>query len=115
MRKFIVVFISLFLLITSSAFAGFTGPSVGGRDVTVSQIRQIPIGTYVSLTGNIIEHLREDYFTFRDSTGTIRVEIAKSVWGNSDVSPETKIRILGEVDSNAGGRYIWVKTLTVVQ
>lgn len=115
MRKFLVILTCFTLLSAIPAFAGFVGPSAGGRDATVSQISQLPIGSYVNLTGNITEHLREDFFTFRDSTGSIRVEIDEKVWANRDVTPETKIRILGEIDTNLRGRYIWVKSITIVQ
>jgi len=38
------------------------------------------LGTYVVLTGNIVNHLRSDYFTSRDDTGEVRVEIEPGIW-----------------------------------
>jgi len=66
------------------------------------------------VTGNIVAHQREDYFTFRDRTGEIRVEIGSSVWQNRKIDPETRVRLLGEIDSGPAGRYLYVKSLTVV-
>lgn len=58
---------------------------------------------------------RENYYTFRDETGEIRVEIAPSVWQNRQVGPDTKVRLLAEVDRNlAGTVYLWVKSLTII-
>jgi len=93
--------------------AQFTGPSTAGRPSTVAETRDVRIGSYVTLTGNVINHLRGDYFTFQDATGEIRAEIHPSVWNGRKVGPTDKVQILGEIESGSGGRYIWVKTLTV--
>jgi uncharacterized protein (TIGR00156 family) len=95
------------------AMAQFTGPSTAGRPSTVAETRDMRIGSYVTLTGNVINHLRGDYFTFQDATGEIRAEIHPSVWNGRKVGPTDKVQILGEIESGSGGRYIWVKTLTV--
>ncbi len=79
------IYVSLligFLLLSSTAFAQFTGPSATGRISTVTEARSAPVDTYVTLTGNIVAHLREDYYTFRDQTGEVRVEIEPEVWRN---------------------------------
>lgn len=98
----------------ASAAAQFTGPGASGREQTVEQIADIRLGSYVTVTGNVVAHQREDYYTFRDATGEIRVEIANSVWRGREVSPETRVRLLGEVDTGTAGRYLWVKSLEVV-
>lgn len=111
---FIVISCSMLLCIFSIAFAQFSGPSASGRERTVEQIASARIGSYALLTGNIISHQRGDYYTFHDKTGTIRVEIENNVWQNRNVTPETTIRLLGEVDRGSSGRYIWVKSLDIV-
>lgn len=113
MREKILVSLILGLL-TFSASAQFIGPSVTGRETTVAQVAEARLGSYVSIVGHIVAHQREDYFTFRDSTGEMRVEISNSVWQNRKIGPETKVRLLGEVDSGIAGRYVWVKSLQVV-
>ena len=91
--------------------AQFTGPSVEGQAATVADA----LGRYVQVTGNIVAHLRGDYFTFADATGQIRVEIARNVWQGREIGPEATVRLLGEVDRGRAGRYLWVKALEVVQ
>lgn len=113
MKKMLVFL--LFSLFASFASAQFTGPSASGRTSTVAQISQARLGSYVTVTGQIVAHQREDYFTFRDATGEIRVEIEKTVWQNRQIAPETKVRLLAEVDRGFAGRYLWVKSLEVVQ
>ncbi len=104
----------LSVLSASAAMAQFTGPSASGPPTTVSAVGNARIGSYVTLTGNIVNHQRSDYFTFRDDTGEIRVEIASGVWGGRQVGPDTRVRLLGEVDRGPAGRDVWVKTRAVL-
>lgn len=110
------VFVMVGLLCLSlTSFAQFTGPSATGRVSTVEEARNAPVDTYVSVTGNIVAHLREDYYTFRDQTGEVRVEIEPPVWRNREIGPETKVRLVAEVDRNAAGTvYLWVESLEIV-
>lgn len=114
MRSARVLSFLVFSLIATGVMAQFTGPSATGRPGTVADANRARIGTYVTLTGNIVNHQRSDYFTFRDNTGEIRVEIASNVWGGRQVGPTDQVRIMGEVDTSPRGRYVWVKTLDVL-
>ncbi|MEM1129325.1 MAG: NirD/YgiW/YdeI family stress tolerance protein [Pseudomonadota bacterium] len=96
------------------AAAQFTGPSVQGVASTVSQVASARIGSYITLEGAILSHLREDYYRFSDGTGEIRVEIPQDTFAGQSVGPDSQVRIMGEVDSGSSGRYIWVKTLSVI-
>ena len=101
-------------LLSFEAAAQFTGPSVPGKPGTVAQVVRARLGTYVAVTGHIVAHQRQNYFTFRDGTGEIRVEIEESVWQGRKVGPETKVRLLAEIDQGPAGRYLWVKSLQLV-
>ncbi len=114
MKNMTAVFLVLSLLATS-ATAQFTGPSATGRTTTVAEAGKARLGSYITVTGQIVAHQREDYFTFRDKTSEIRVEIENAVWQNRKIGPETTVRLLAEVDQGTGGRYLWVKSLEVVQ
>jgi uncharacterized protein (TIGR00156 family) len=110
----LIVFMAA-LLLPAIATAEFTGPSARGQTSTVAQARNARVDTYVTVTGTIVAHLREDYFIFRDSTGEIRVEIEPEVWRNREVGPDTTVRLLAEVDRNAAGTvYLWVQSLEIV-
>jgi uncharacterized protein (TIGR00156 family) len=52
----------------------------------------------VRLQGYIVEQIREDYFLFKDDTGTIRVEIYPSRMPSTTFTPDNKVMITGEVD-----------------
>lgn len=113
MNSYVSVLIG-FLLLSSTAFAQFTGPSATGRMSTVTEARNAPVGAYVTVTGNIVAHLREDYYTFRDQTGEVRVEIEPEVWRNQKIGPDIKVRLVAEVDRNAAGAiYLWVESLQI--
>ena len=101
-------------LLTTTAFAQFTGPSVATRTSTVAQANTARLGSYVTVTGNITSHLRGDYFMFKDATGEMRVEIEPEAWQGRKVGPDAKVRLHGEVGTGVAGRYMWVKTLDVV-
>lgn len=113
-RHLVALSFCVFGLLASSLTAQFSGPSVNGRPSTVAEARDARLGTYVTLTGNIVNHLRSDYYTFRDDTGEIRVEIATLVWRGRRVGPEDKVRLVGEIDRGLAGRYVWVKLLDVL-
>jgi uncharacterized protein (TIGR00156 family) len=113
MKRYMFLLIG-FMLLSSTSFAQFTGPSATGRVSTVEEARNAPVDTYVTVTGNIVAHLREDYYTFRDQTGEVRVEIETPVWQNRKIGPDTKVRLVAEVDRNAAGTiYLWVKSLEI--
>lgn len=63
------------LLLSSNAVAQFTGPAATGQPSTVAQAQKARINSHVTVIGNIVNHLREDDYTFRDKTGDMRVEI----------------------------------------
>jgi len=113
MKKAVVVV--LFSLLASTAAAQFTGPGATGSATSVAQVSAARLGSYVTVTGHIVAHQREDYYTFRDQTGEIRVEIERSVWQNRQIGPETKVRLRAEVDRGYTGRYLWVESLEVVK
>lgn len=100
----------------TKAYAQFTGPSARGAVSSVEQVQSTRANTYVTLTGHIVDHQRKNYYTFRDETGEMRVEIEPSVWRYRNVGPNDKVRLMGEVERNgAGNLYLWVKTLDLVK
>jgi len=101
------------------SMAQFTGPSAKGappaaREVTAATIDSAREGSHVTLTGNIVTHLGRDYFTFRDASGDLRVEIDDDIWRDRKIGPETRVRISGEVERDRRGFYVDVERLEVV-
>lgn len=104
------------LLLSSNVLAQFTGPTIATEVSTVEEVSFLAANTYVTVVGNIVAHIREDYYLFRDETGEIRVEIENSVWQNRAISPDTAIRLVAEVDQNSLGlRYLWIASLEILE
>lgn len=102
------------LLAASPALAQFTGPGASGSLMTAAEAGAARPGTYVTLEGSIVAHLREDYYTFRDASGDLRVEVSGEVFGNRTVSPDARLRLLGEVDTGRSGAYVWIKSFDIL-
>lgn len=111
------------LALSTSAFAGFQGGSnngTGGYKVasqnravnTVAQAKRAYEDTYVTLRGNITSKVAHEKYTFKDSTGSIRVEIDDDVWGGLNVAPATKVTLYGKVDHDDGRVQIDVKRIS---
>ena len=102
----------------TAAMAQFTGPSAAtsSRPSAVAAISRARPGSYVTLTGKTVPVLnqRSDYFLFRDATGDIRVEISSPVFAGRAVTPETRVRLVGEVDVGLAGRYVWIQSLEIL-
>lgn len=107
-KQFVVALGGLFAL---TAQAQFTGPGVAAPATTVAQLRQARVGSYATVNGNIVAHQRQNYYTFRDGSGEIRVEIDPALWQDRKLGPENKVRLVVEVEQGPAGRYLWVKSL----
>jgi len=113
--RFFVFAATMAAVAVPAAMAQFTGPSPEPRTTSVKQALQARPNTYVTVTGRIVNHLRQDYYMFRDASGEIRVEIGSSVWQNRKIGPDTKVRLQAEVDRSPAGPYLWVKSLEVLE
>jgi len=100
------IFLFLAVLSVNTVYGqGFTGPGSGAstrqvQTVTVSQAKNLPDDSLVILTGNIVQSLGREKFTFRDSTGDITIEIDRDLWVLLDlsVSVNDRVEIRGEID-----------------
>lgn len=66
--------------------------------VTVKQALTQKDDTHVRLRGQVIKSLGDEKYQFRDTTGTIIVDIDDQLWQGKPVSDKTTIIISGEVD-----------------
>jgi len=75
---------------------GFTGPS---RISTTAQALTFEHRSPVILSGNLVQSVGADLYTFRDSSGEITVRIGPPEWQNTgfNISPSDNIEISGEV------------------
>lgn len=106
----------LIILLPFFAQAQYTGPVIEHSQMSVEDALEVRIGTYAVVTGQIVNQLGENYYTFRDDTGEIRIEIEPQVWQNREVGPQTTVRLHVEIDSSImRRRYLWVESLELVE
>ena len=96
-------FLSILMLVgisTSIVFAANGGfkDSVNPKKATVSEILKMNNNSYVSVQGNIVKRISDDKFSFKDSTGTITVEIDDDKWGGVNAGTQDKLELIGEVE-----------------
>lgn len=104
------------LLAALPAAAQFVGPAVSGDEMTVEAASSARSDTYVTVTGSISSHLREEYYIFRDETGEVRVEIEDALWAGRQITPDDTVRLRAEVDRRLTGQvYLWVQSLEIVE
>ncbi|VXA56944.1 conserved hypothetical protein; putative membrane protein [Acinetobacter proteolyticus] len=91
---------------------GLSSPAWAGKDdhvlvqeaaknvVTVSQVAKLTDETGVTLTGQISKHLQSDHYEFKDSSGSISVEIDDDIWRQAGLKVGDHVRLVGEVDTH---------------
>lgn len=92
---------------------GFSGPNPGLS--SVAQAKSFRDDAWVILEGNIIRQVGHELYEFRDASGTVYVDIDDKRWLGQTVSPETKVRLEGEVDKDWNSVEIDVKNLRVLK
>ncbi len=95
-NKCLLLVASFSLLLGSITLAQFIDEE--SDVVSVEQAKKLSDNSWVVLEGYIIKRLNEDQYTFKDSTGTIKIIVRNSSWQGIEVSPKTKVRITGQVD-----------------
>jgi uncharacterized protein (TIGR00156 family) len=103
---------------------GFNGPGTGdqpvmvSQSVTISEAKNYPHDSWVVITGNIVNALPGGtYFTFRDSSEEIPVEIGPKEWRGFSVwrvfsGVSDTVEISGEVKKERGQVFIKVHAIT---
>jgi len=94
--------ICLFMILVTFAvpvLAGFSGPGAEKQQVTtVAKAATLPDDARVVLEGSIVRQLRHEHYMFKDATGEIEVEIDDEDLRGIKVTPDSRLRIVGEVD-----------------
>lgn len=90
----------LSIFCAGSAQAAYVGPGAKPNMQTVAAILKKPVDEqHVRLQGNILKKIGHDQYTFSDGTGEIVAEIDDEDFPNEPVDADTKVRIVGEVDT----------------
>lgn len=99
MKKFlsILMLIGISTSIVIAAQGGFK-ESIAPKRATVAEILKMNNNSYVTVQGNIIKRLSDDKYSFKDSSGTITVEIDDDKWGGVNAGTQDKLELTGEIE-----------------
>lgn len=98
--KKILSILMLLGISTSIVFAASGGfnDTISPKSSTVSEILKMNNNSYVSVQGNIVKRISKDKYSFKDSSGTIIVEIDDDKWGGVNANTQDKLELIGEVE-----------------
>jgi uncharacterized protein (TIGR00156 family) len=102
MKKLIAA-ASVFLLTACLAYGQYTGPNSTDKVLTVKEVlKNAPMldrsDRLVKVKGNIVKQLKKNTFLFKDSTGSIQVEISKKSFPARLFDDKTVLYLIAEVD-----------------
>ncbi|OPX19141.1 MAG: hypothetical protein BZ151_10810 [Desulfobacca sp. 4484_104] len=112
-RKFFLII--AVLLLATSVYAGFKGPGTIPKLETVQSIKSLHDDANVTLEGHLIKKIKEEHYLFKDDTGEIEIEIDDEDFRGVQVTPQTKVRIVGEVDRDKDATTIDADYLEVIK
>ncbi|MDO5537880.1 MAG: NirD/YgiW/YdeI family stress tolerance protein [Desulfovibrionaceae bacterium] len=99
-----LVAVSAIAIAPSAVRADFQGPtnSLGAETMSVDKVLGLKLDRdHVCMTGRIVSKLATDHdkYVFKDMTGEIVVEIDQKTFRGQTVTPESRVRVCGEVDA----------------
>lgn len=78
---------------------GFNGPRAPSmKTITVQQALDMSDDSIVVLEGKIANSLGDEKYLFKDNTGEVIIEIDDEDWHGVNVTPDTTLEIVGELD-----------------
>jgi uncharacterized protein (TIGR00156 family) len=113
MRRLLVIF--LVVAFSGGVSAEFVGENSASTTTTIQSIENMRDDEHVTLEGYIVKKIRAEHYMFKTETGEIEVEIDDEDFRGLKVTPETKVRIRGEVDKKWNSSSIDVDHLEIVK
>lgn len=114
MSKKLTGLIVLSAVLTLPAFAAYNGPGPASQVKTASDAAKAKDDTPVELTGYLVQSLGDEKYLFRDDSGDVEVEIDNALWRDIEVSSDTKVKLVGEVDDEWQGIEIEIDSMRLV-
>ena len=108
-----VVFLAALVTPAAAQFVG-PGPGPTVTVTTVAEVANARLDSDVTVVGHIVGSLGNGYYTFRDDTGEIRVEIDRDVWRRREVTGDMRLQLTGEVERDRRGRYLDIDELIIL-
>lgn len=114
MTKTLTGSIILSAVLTLPAVAAYNGPGVASHVITAADAAKAKDDTPVKLTGYLVQSLGDEKYLFRDQSGDVEVEIDNALWREIEVTSDTKVTLIGEVDDEWQGIEIEIDSMRLV-
>lgn len=114
MTKLLTGSIILSAVLTLPAVAAYNGPGVASHATTAVEAAKAKDDTPVELTGYLVKSLGDEKYLFRDQSGEVEVEIDNALWREIEVTSDTKVTLIGEVDDEWKGIEIEIDSMRLV-
>ena len=96
--KKLALFLLLGIVTAGASFATQEGQTCQFKSATISEALKMNDDTKVTIRGNIVDKLSKDKYTFKDSTGTITVDIDNDKWGGIASNTKDSLELSGEIE-----------------
>ena len=98
---------------TTTKSGGFYD-STAATKASVADTLKMRDNSYVRIQGNIVRQISGDKYLFKDSTGTITVEIDKNKWNGQNVNTKDTLELTGEIERDFRTIKLDVDTVNVL-
>lgn len=96
--KKITLLLMLLIMTTGFAVASNGGFQDSTKKMSVSDALKMADNSYVSVQGNIVKKLTDDKYMFKDSTGSMTVEIDNDRWAGISANRKDTLILSGEIE-----------------
>ena len=95
---------------TERMYAGHKIQQENGQS-RIQAVSSMHKGAWVTLEGNVISQ-QDEWYTFRDPTGTIKVRIPQKVWNGQHFDAQDLVRVSGQVSHENDGSILDVAVIS---
>lgn len=79
--------------------------------VTVKQAEEMKDDSWITVRGHLDKQIGGEDYLFRDSSGTMKVEIDHKHWNGQTITPQDQVELTGELDKDFNAIELDVKQL----
>lgn len=84
------------------------------RETSIADALAAPDDTKLVVTGAVVQQLGDERVLLRDSSGQITAEIDDDLLGEVKLAPNSRIRVMGEIDRDSERSVIKARTVQVL-
>jgi len=77
--------------------------------VTVKQAEEMKDDSWITVRGTLEKQTGDEDYLFRDSSGTMKVEIDHKRWNGVTITPKDRVELTGELDKDFNATELDVK------